>query len=87
MPNRKIRAIHIQNPTKPIDRCQVFCNGIALETRFGLTMQNWVYLDIGETADFELPESLVDRENATILVKDGKKSLQKTKLKDIPHAF
>ena len=87
MPNRKIRAIHIQNPTKPIDRCQVFCNGISLETRLGLNMQNWVYLDIGESADFELPESLFDRENATIVVKDGKKNLQKTKLKDIPHAF
>jgi hypothetical protein len=50
-------------------------------------MQNWVYLYIGESADFELPESLVDRENATIVVRDGKKNLQKTKLKDIPHAF
>ena len=86
-PNRKIRGIHIQNSTKPIDHCQVFCNGVALETQFGINMRNWVYMDVGGSADFELPESLVDRENATIIVKDGKKTLQKAKLKDIPHVF
>jgi hypothetical protein len=50
-------------------------------------MQNWVYIPIGGSADFYLPENLSDRENATIVVKDGKKILQKAKLKDIPHAF
>jgi len=86
-PDRKIRAIHIQNPTKPIDHCQVFCNGIALETQFGVHLRNWVYIHIGGSADFKLPEDLVDRENATIVVKDGKRTLQKAKLKNIPYAF
>lgn len=86
-PDRKIRAIHIQNPTKPINHCQVFCNDKALETPFGIHFRDWIYIHAGGSADFKLPEDLEDRENATIVVKDGKKVLQKTKLKEIPYAI
>ena len=86
-PDRKLRAIHIQNTDKPINHCQVFCNGIALETQFGIHFRDWIYIYAGGSADFKLPEDLEDRENATIVVKDGKKFLKKMKLKDIPYAF
>jgi hypothetical protein len=86
-PDRKIRGIHIQNPSKAITHCQVFCNGIALETQFGIHMRNWVYISIGSSADFMLPEDLVDRENAIIAVKDGKRTLLKTKLKELPYVL
>jgi hypothetical protein len=86
-PDRKLRAIHIQNPDKPINHCQVFCNGVALETQFGIHFRDWVYIHAGGSAGFKLPENLVDRENATIIVKDGKRILRKTKLEDLPYAF
>lgn len=86
-PDRKIRAIHIHNPTKPINHCQVFCNGTALEIQFGIHFRDWIYIHAGGSADFRLPENLVDRENAIIVVKDGKRVLHKTKLKELPYAF
>jgi hypothetical protein len=86
-PDRKIRGIRIHNPTKPINHCQVFCNGVALETKFGIHFRDWIYIPVGGSANFKLPENLVDRENATIFVKDGKNVLQKTKLKEIPYAL
>jgi hypothetical protein len=83
-PDRKLRVIHIQNPDKPINHCQVFCNGTALEAQFGLHFRDWIYIHAGGSADFKLPEKLEDRENATIVVKDGKEVLQKMKLNEIP---
>jgi hypothetical protein len=86
-PDRKIRGIHIQNPTKAINRCQVFYNGIALKTPFADKMITWAYIHIGGSADFRIPEELVDKENAIITIKDGRKTIQKIKLKELPYAL
>jgi hypothetical protein len=87
-PNRKPHGFHIQNPTKPIVHCQVFCNGVPLETPFGVHFQKWVYIHAGGAADFILPDDLADIDNATIEVKDGKKNIYpKTKIKDVPYVL
>lgn len=86
-PIRRPAGVHIQNPTKPLDYCQVFCNGITLETQFGLHFVKGIYIHAGGSADFILPKDLADYENAVIEVKDGKKSLKKNKLEKIPHAI
>lgn len=83
-PDRKIRAIQIQNPTKPIDRLQIFCDGTALKTQVGIYEHDWVYVNIGGSVCFGIPDSL-SKDEAQIVVKDGKNKLYKAKLKEIPY--
>jgi hypothetical protein len=85
--NRKPIGLHIQNPTKPIDYCQVFCNDVALETPFGVYFQKGIYIHAGGSADFVLPTDMKDIENAIIVVKNGKNKLKEINLKYIPHAL
>jgi hypothetical protein len=86
-PDRKPVGLHIQNPTKPINYCQIFCNGVALETPFGAYFQKGIYIHAGGSADYILPKNIKDIENAVIVVKDGKNKLKENKLKDVPHAL
>ncbi len=84
-PNSKPYGIHIQNPTKPINRCQIFCNGFALDVLNVAYLKKWVYVHVGGEATFSLPNNLTDLDNAVIVIKDGKKNIYpKVKFKDIP---
>lgn len=86
-PNRKPVGLHIQNPSKPIDYCQVFCDGVALDTPFGAYFEKGIYIHAGGAADFVLPKSISEKDNPMIIVKDGKSILKKKQLKEIPHAL
>ena len=81
--NGKPIALHIQNPTKPIEYCQIFCNAVALETPFGMHSLKGIYIRAGSSADFFLPKNISEKDNPTIIVKDGKSTLKKKKLQDI----
>jgi hypothetical protein len=85
-PDRKLRGIHIQNPTKAISYCQVFCNGIVLETQFADKTRTWVYVHVGGSATFIIPEKLTGKD-AFIVVKDGRRTLQKIRLGDLPYVL
>ena len=85
--NEKPYSLNIQNPTKPIDNCQIFCNGVALETPFGGHFIKGIYIHAGGSAQFFLPKNLSEKDNPKILVKDGKSTLKKKKLQEIPHKF
>jgi len=73
--------ITISNPTKPLGKCQVFYNGIALTANV-VPEQQWFYIPINGDGIFRLLQNTFD-EDGEITVKNGWRTLLKTKVKDI----
>jgi hypothetical protein len=80
-----VTALIVSNPTKPIEKCIVYCNKIALPCDKGDSDKNWCYVHAGGSALFHIPWDSNDDEDSIISVKDGNRTLRKaTKLREIP---
>jgi len=83
------QAIEVSHPDKPIKKCMVLYDGKPLVCTNNIDPeQHEKFILAGGSSQFRLPSKIASEldENALIIVKDGKKTLQSIRLKDIHRA-
>ena len=73
--------IHIHSPSKPIRKCNVTFKGQHLLIRGGISDEKTVPL--GGGVNFDMPNDVSDNDDGMVLVKSGKRTLEKPKFNEI----
>jgi WD40 repeat protein len=74
-------ALEVSHPDKPIKKCRIIYNNMELVTDENLN-HKWATVLAQGTALFRIPLNMED-EDAKIVVKNGRRTIEKTKLKEI----
>jgi hypothetical protein len=80
-PVESIWNIRILHPNKPIEKCSVSYSGIKL--RWSDEPGYEKFIDRMSGANIRIPKE-IEKADATVVVKDGKKIIRKKKFEDIP---
>jgi hypothetical protein len=76
-------SIRILHPNRPIEHCSVWYNNVKLRWDKQDEPHYEKYIDTMSGENIQIPKA-IEQENATIVIKNGKKTIRKTKFLDIP---
>jgi hypothetical protein len=83
-PVESVYSIRILHPNKPIEKCSVSYNGIKLPWSDKLSEPDYEkFIDRMSGGNVRIPKA-IEKANATVVVRDGKRIIRKKKYQEIP---